>query len=143
VLPSDSLLSADITIDALIINPSSKHLTDFIDGNSNIKSHIVENSIRSAQDLETRDLYKLSFNLKQYDLPPIVHGFLLNDRYLFLGFCEIVNGKLMGGIMPYISISKNGLKDSIVTNHFFNLFNHWFSYYEKHEDTSTIIDLRK
>ena len=114
---------------SLIINPKSAYLKDLINGSSNISSTTINASIEAAKNLINHDAYRFSFELRQYDLPPIFHGFLVNEEHLFLGFTEIVNGKLIGGTKPYLHLCKQPDDTSEITAHYFNIFKDWFEYY--------------
>lgn len=117
-------------IKSLIINPESNHVKDLLNGRSDISAATINSSIEAAKSLDHyNDLYKFSFEIKQYDLPPIFHGFLVNDEHLFLGFTEIDNGKLLGGTKPYLHLCKKTKNNSEITLHYFNSYSHWFYYY--------------
>jgi len=119
-----------IEIKSLIINPDSEFIKNIVNGNSNISSEVIASSIKAAQSIEQlTDLYKFTFELRQYDLPPIYHGFILNDEHLFLGFTELENGKVIGGIKPYIHLKKDKDNYSDFTTHYFTFFKDWFYYY--------------
>jgi hypothetical protein len=113
----------------LVINPNSKYLNVLIDGNSDVTSENITASINSARHLNRHNLCRVGFELRQYDLPVIFHGFMVNDEHLFISFTEIIDNKLFGGSKPFIHLKKVGEPVSNITQHFFNFFNDWFDYY--------------
>src|SRR5690606_26583181 len=115
---------------SLIIDPESKYLKNFIDGQSNISSQIVSSSIIIGNNLKTHDdLDRFCLEIRQYELPPIFHGFILNDEHLFIGFTEIHNGKIIGGTKPYLYLWRDKNQDSELNAHFFRFYKDWFNYY--------------
>lgn len=117
---------------SLIINPDSNYLKDLVNGDSNISSEVIASSIKTAQDLgHLHDLTKFSLEIRQYDLPPIYHGFIINNEHLFLGFTELENGKLVGGIKPYIHLKIDSDSPTDFTVHYFTFFTDWFEFYWK------------
>ena len=130
IIHSNEFDNSKVEIKSLIINPESEYLKKFIDGKSNISSNIVAASINIANSFNGHeDLDRFSLELRQYDLPPIFHGFLLNNEHLFLGFTEIPEGKIVGGIKPYLHLWKEGKSTSEFNLHYFKFFSNWFNYY--------------
>jgi hypothetical protein len=125
---------------ALLIDTNSRYLKGLIDGKSDITSHSIKASINAAQRIESYDLYKVNIEIRQYKLPVIFHGFIINDEHLFISFTEIIEGNLFGGSKPYIHLKKEGEPVSNITQHFFNFFNDWFDYYWKSAKTIVTID---
>ena len=113
----------------LIINPDSDRIKPMIGKPGSITKDNVIRSIASYVELKNNDNLKkkdLSLQLKQYDLPPIFHGFLVNQTHLYLGFTEIVDNKISGGEFPYrLYTYKN---DCDLTKHYFKLFQTWFKH---------------
>jgi hypothetical protein len=126
---------------ALLINPASKYLNQLIDGESDVTSNSITASIAAARHLNRYNLCRVKFELKQYELPVIFHGFMINDEHLFISFTEIIDGKLFGGSKPFIHFKKNREPVSSITQHFFNFFNNWFDYYWN--DATSIVKLDK
>ena len=76
----------NLEIKSLIINPESIYIKHLIDGDSNISSQVVNSSISNAKDFEhNNNLYKFCFEIKQYELPPILHGFIVDEEALIFG----------------------------------------------------------
>lgn len=129
ILFSKELENVHFEMKTLIINPESPYIKNYINEASNISSSTIFSSIDTAKNLVHQELYKFKLEMREYDLPPILHGFLLNDEHLFIGFTEIINGKLLGGTKPYLHLSKKAGNISTVTSHYFSFFKHWFNYY--------------
>jgi hypothetical protein len=113
----------------LVIDPNSKYLNPLIDGKSDVTSESISTSIVAAKRLNRYNLCQVNFELRQYELPVIFHGFMINDEHLFISFTEIIDDKLYGGSKPFIHLKKVGEPVSGITQHFFNFFNNWFDYY--------------
>ena len=128
ILTSEKLKYVNLEMKALIINPESRYLKGLINGRSNISGATINSSIEAANNLINHNLHKFSFEMRKYDLPPIFHGFLLNDEHLFLGFTEIEGGKLVGGTKPYLYLNKKNENISDITLHYFSFFKNWFYY---------------
>lgn len=130
IIHSEEFDNIRVEIKSLIINPESEYLKKFIDGKSNISSNIIASSIAIANDLNKHeDLDRFCLEMRQYDLPPIFHGFLLNNEHLFVGFTEILEGKIIGGIKPYLHLWKDVKNTSEFNSHYFKFFKNWFDYY--------------
>lgn len=130
IIHSDEFDNIRVDVKSLIINPDSEYIKKFIDGKSNISSKIIASSISIANDFNNHDdLDRFCLELRQYDLPPIFHGFLLNDDHLFIGFTEIPEGKIVGGIKPYLHLWKDAKNTSEFNLHYFKFFKNWFDYY--------------
>jgi hypothetical protein len=140
IISSKKLENIRFEMKSLIIDPESVFLKELINERSNISSVTINASIEVAKNLVYQDLYKFSFELKQYDLPPILHGFLMNDEHLFLGFTEIINGKLFGGTRPYLHLCKQE-NMSDITSHYFSFFKSWFEYYWS--ISKEVVDVKK
>jgi hypothetical protein len=126
----------------LIINPESPYLKELIDNRSNISSDSIKFSIASAKKFaDNPDLNKFEFEMRQYDLPPIAHGFIINDTHVFLGFTEIKDGKLIGGIKPYIYLNKQQYESSQIALHYFTFFKSWFNCYWN--NSNTVVNVKK
>lgn len=125
ILTSSDLKNTSIDYKGLIINPESSCIIDFINGTSNVKKKFVETSLENADSINEMNISNVKIEIKSYHCLPIFYGFILNDKHLFLGFTEIVNGKIMGGTTPYIYLKFN--KTSKLNVHYFNMFNSWFN----------------
>lgn len=132
IIHSEEFDNIYIEINSLIINPDSHYIKEYIDGHSNIKSGIVTSSIDIGNSLHNHnDIDRFCLKIRQYDLPPIFHGFILNDEHLFLGFTEIHSNKIIGGTKPYLYLWRNENKESELNSHFFKFYTDWFDYYWK------------
>ncbi|MBS1514581.1 MAG: hypothetical protein JSS63_06095 [Bacteroidetes bacterium] len=120
-----------LEINSLIIDPDSEYTKNLLGDGSNIRAENIKTSIQIANNFNTTypDLIRFSLKMKKYKLPPIFHGFLLNDEHLFIGFTELKEGKIIGGIKPYIHLWNDGKTRSDFNSHYFNFFKNWFDYY--------------
>lgn len=124
----------------LLVDPKSPDINALINGHSNISEDAVNNSIKSALSInDIPDVNKLSFEMRQYQYLPIIHGLMINNEYLGLAFSQVENGKLLGGIYPYMFIKRDNT--SKFTKHCFDLFNGWFNFYWK--NSNEIINIAK
>lgn len=131
IINSPKLENVTFEMRALILNPKSEYMKAYIDGHSSISTSTITASIQSAKRLSQLDLYKFKFSLRQYNLPPIFHGFVLNDEHLFISFSEIFDNKIIGGTKPYLHLCKQDDNISEISMHYFNFFKNWFDYYWK------------
>jgi len=111
---------------ALIIDPESKLIDAMIDGKSDLRRLTVSSRLEEIKKLDFFKLSKVVVEIRSYSLPPVVHGFLLNNKHLFLSFTEIENGKLKGGTFPYVYMEFNF--SSRLNRHYFNMFKTWFEH---------------
>jgi hypothetical protein len=103
---------------------------------------VIAASIASGLDFNNHaELDRFSFEMRQYDLPPIFHGLLLNDSHLFLGFTEIHDGKIIGGTKPYLHLWHDDQKDSSLNSHYFRFYKDWFAYYW--ENSKEVVKVKK
>ncbi len=131
-----------LSFKSLIINPESPDLKGLIDGGSNISSESVNFSISSAKKLTNNErLNNFELQMRQYNLPPIIHGFIINNKHLFLGYTEIEGSKLMGGLKPYIYLNKQEHNSSLIALHYFACFRSWFDYYWN--ISTPVVDVKK
>jgi hypothetical protein len=139
VLTSNDLRNTSFDYKGLIINPESSCIKDFIDGTSNVKKKYVEYSLEIADSIKEMNISNIKIEIKSYQCLPIFYGFILNDKHLFLGFTEIIAGKIMGGTTPYIYLKFN--KTSKLNVHYFNMFNSWFDKFWG--SSNTILNITK
>jgi hypothetical protein len=138
-----SIKSKNLVCDlkSLLVNPESIYLKELIDGDSDLLSSTVLSSIEMAKNLTILDdSWKFKLELRQYDLPVIFYGFMLNKEHLFIGFTEIHKGKIKGGITPYIYLNRKVDNDSKFTEHCFRFYNDWFEYYWRNSKKIVSID---
>ncbi len=113
----------------LIVDIESTALRKLIDGDSNIKTHYAKHAILKMKELISKpecNKKDIDLKLRSYSAPPVMHGFMINKKHLFLGFTEIKNHKLYGGGFPYQYYKFQKSSDSNV--HCFQVFNSWFDY---------------
>ena len=110
----------------LLINPSSNMIRYMIDEESDLKSVTVASRTEEIKKLDVANLSKMEVELRQYDSPPVIHGFLINEKFLFLSFTEIQKNKIKGGSFPYTFMEYN--HSSKLNCHYFNMFKTWFEY---------------
>ncbi len=116
----------------LIINPESELIKPLINGKSNIQKEFVISSYKRLQLFKEEFKQKnIQLEVRSYDFPSSVHGIMINDKYLFLGFTEITDGKLFGADRPYIYLKYD--QNISATRHYFTLYNNWFDYYWNYE----------
>ncbi len=121
---------ATVSFQCLILNPESPYLKPLIDGDSNVASDSVTFSIGSAKKFaDSKTLSRFSLEMRQYDMPPVAHGFIINDTHVFLSFTEVKDGKLIGGIKPYIYLNKQQSDSSSIALNYFTFFKSWFDAY--------------
>lgn len=131
-----------IDVRSLIINPDSEYIKAYIDGKSNISSNTISSSITIGKDFANHeDLDRFSLEMRQYDLPPVFHGFLINEEHLFLGFTEISTDKIVGGNKPYLYLWRSGNSDSELNTHYFKFYKDWFNYYW--QISKVVVNVRK
>ncbi len=110
----------------LIVNPDYEKLFPLINDPSNVRASYVNSSLEQAKSISNYPRKKLQIEIKSYSNLPHYHGFIINETHLFIGFTQIVNGKIMGGNYPYLYIRKD--KTSKWNQHLFNMFISWFNY---------------
>lgn len=122
----------------LVINPRSELIENLIGDGSNLQAMFVDNALRQLE------LFKHTFSqnknisaeLSQYDVPLTIHGVMLNDEHLMLGFTELSRDtsvfppifKMHGSAKPYIYMKND--KNVEATKHYFAFFKEWFEYYD-------------
>lgn len=111
---------------ALVIDPNSELIKDMIDGKSDLNKLTVNSRLEEIKKLDFFKLSKVDVEIRSYKLPPVIHGFLLNNKHLFLSFTEIDSGKLKGGSFPYVYMEFN--HSSRLNKHYFNMFKTWFEH---------------
>ncbi len=127
ILPDECFSKVFIEYKALIINPDSDNIKSLIDGESDLKSITVKSRLEEIKKLNFLNIEQVNIEVKSYDIPPVFHGFILNDKHLFLSYTEIINGKLRGGLFPYIYMELDNT--SKLNSHYFNMYKSWFSHF--------------
>lgn len=129
-ITTKELNNVEIKIKSLIINPNSENIKNLLGAPGNIRSSTVLSSIDTANEFNNlENLLNFSLQIRQYNLPPIFHGFLLNKEHLFIGFTELHGGKIEGGKKPYLHLWKDGKTKSDFNLHYFQFFKDWFDYF--------------
>ncbi|AXG71473.1 hypothetical protein KORDIASMS9_03730 [Kordia sp. SMS9] len=127
IIASKKNLIVEIKLKTLIIDDNSEFIKSIINGKSNIQSSVLHASMDIAQKIIQENYHNFTLEIKKYSSPPLIHGFIINNEHLFLGFTEIVNKKLHGGVFPYLYLKKDNSSD--LNKHYFNFFKSWFDYY--------------
>ncbi len=131
----------DIYIDfkCMLINPDLNIIRPLINGHSDISKDAIHNSIKNALAIgDIPNIDRLTFEMRQYSLLPIVHGFMVDDEFIGIAFTEIENKKLYGGIYQYIHGTKNA--ESRFMKHLFGIFSSWFDFYWGNSKLITLIN---
>lgn len=123
---NNKLSKTEINYQGLIINPDSDLINSMINAESDLRSKTVESKLEEIRKLDGTNSSKLHVELRQYDIPPVIHGFLINNKYLFLSFTEVESNKIKGGSFPYTFMEYN--HSSKLNCHYFNMFKTWFSH---------------
>lgn len=141
-IDSGEFAGVDASFKCLLINTESPYIGGLIDKGSNVFSNNVNSSINSAKQIEdNNELADFELEIRQYDFPPVIHGFMINDIHLFLGFTEIINGKLKGGTKPYLYLNKQEHFSSKITIHYYTCFKTWFNHYWS--ISKTVVNVKK
>ncbi|WP_216209195.1 hypothetical protein [Amycolatopsis aidingensis] len=116
----------------LLVDTDAELIGPIIDGGSSIHSGtaaaVVEKVNNQIAENETLlEQRNISIEIRSYDLPPTVHGFLIGDSHLYLGFTEFSHGKLHGGEFAYYYLRHR--KSDEMTAHLFRMYRSWFAYY--------------
>jgi hypothetical protein len=119
----------DVTYRGLVIDADADHIKEFIGDKGTIQRESVKNSLHILDGFaqhEQNNLRrrKVTIAIQAYSVAPIIHGFLLNHRYLFLGFTEVKNGVVDVAKVPYVCIERSGENNSGL----FNVYESWFRY---------------
>lgn len=78
---------------------------------------------KNKETLQERKVY---IEVNKYDYIPTIHGFIVNDKHLFISFCIWDNNILTGADMPY-QYFKRDPEDTLSLRYFY-LFNNWFNH---------------
>jgi len=124
----------DISYQGLIVDGASERIQQIIDGESSIHSGTASAVIEKVNNqLDGKSLVlarrHVSIEIRRYAIPPVVHGFLVGDSHLYLGFTEFSNGKLQGGQFPYLYVRAD--ESDAMSSHLFRVYRSWFDYYWK------------
>lgn len=116
----------------LLVDAGSDLIGPIIDGTSSIHSGtavaVVEKvNNQLAENEAMLEQRNITIEIRSYDLPPTIHGFLVGETHLYLGFTEFSHGKLHGGEFAYYHLRHR--KSDEMTAHLFRMYRSWFDYY--------------
>lgn len=119
----------------MLINGNSEHIRPIVDGGSSIHTGTAAAVVEKignqvAENAGFLQRSNISIEIRSYDLPPVLHGFLVDDRHLYLGFTEFAQGKLHGGEFGYLYL--DGKHTDPMTAHLFRVYRSWFEHLWKH-----------
>ena len=126
VLKNKNLLGVEIHYEGLIIDKHSESIKCLIDGKSDIKSEVAGIRLQELKNFNFKRYEHVKVDVRNYTFPSTIHGFMINENYLFLSFTEIKNNKMFGGWFPYVYIKYNDT--SKLNSHFMGMFKSWFDY---------------
>jgi hypothetical protein len=130
-LATDHIVRANIAIKVLMIDVGSEVIKQIVGGpKSNVSIKTAEASREKIAELADNAAFTgrgISIELRSYAAAPFFHGYLVGDKYLFLGFTEIRYGKLQGSNYPYMHLTFDG--GSAHVKHYFRVFDQWFDFY--------------
>lgn len=110
----------------LIVNTKNPQIEVLVNGSSNILDQDVNYSIGKIPLIAKKISGRGSIELRFYDYVPVIHGFVVNNQHFFIGFTEVRNGKLQGGVFPYIYCKRN--EGGSFNSHICDMFSSWVSY---------------
>ncbi len=72
-----------ISYSGLIVNPESSFIKPLINGVSNVKTEYVNSAFVKIAEYKERYNHdaNIFLEIKKYDLPPVIHGMLINNRH--------------------------------------------------------------
>ncbi|HZY80951.1 MAG TPA: hypothetical protein VFE50_15620 [Cyclobacteriaceae bacterium] len=120
------LKNVQLEYKALIVNPQSPMINRMIDGDSDISTATVTSRLEEIKRMAKQNLPNTKIEIRSYDLPPVIHGFVINNKHLFISFTEVSNEKLKGGTFPYCYMEFDHTSD--LNRHYFNMYRTWFDY---------------
>lgn len=126
-IQDDRYKDIHLTFRLMLINPNVGHIKPYIDGDSNISTEAISNTIKRVQSINTHGIDRISLEIYQYQYLPIIHGYLVDKQFIGLAFTQIGNGKLYGGRYPYICCKRDN--QSKFKEHLFGIYESWFEYY--------------
>ncbi|MGL1957538.1 MAG: hypothetical protein OCD00_09510 [Colwellia sp.] len=126
----DQSKSRDIVYRGLIIDPESSVIKSSCGGGSNLCQETAQAAIQTLNKINEATEYSLSIDLNSYDALPVMHGFLIDDEHLIMGFTHFSNGGLVGGSSPYIYVKRD--RSSPFKESLFVTYKSWFDYWLKH-----------
>ncbi|MGW4525476.1 hypothetical protein [Amycolatopsis sp. NPDC004378] len=119
----------------MLIDGTAERIRPIVDGGSSIHTGTAAAVVEKvgnqiAENAAFLRRSNISIEIRSYDLPPVLHGFLVDDRHLYLGFTEFAQGKLHGGEFGYLYFDSKGADP--MTAHLFRVYRSWFEHHWKH-----------
>jgi hypothetical protein len=119
----------------MLINRDSELIRPIVDGGSSIHTGTAAAVVEKVGNQITENAAflrrsNISIEIRSYDLPPVLHGFLVDDRHLYLGFTEFAQGKLHGGEFGYLYLDRKHADP--MAAHLFRVYRSWFEHHWKH-----------
>ncbi|WP_428912153.1 hypothetical protein [Niallia sp. Krafla_26] len=120
----------NITYKGLLINPLSEKINQYCDvyispsTASQVMKKLNTTIKKNKEYLVDRNI---QIEFKTYDDLPIIHGFSINNRYLFFSLTSFEDGELTGGFGGY-GYYESG-KSGKTFEYFLESFKNWFDYY--------------
>ncbi len=124
---NSKLMKRDVEYRGLIISPDSEDIKKICNGDSNLCQNTAKKSIEYLRKIKLKSNTNISIELYSYDKPPIIHGFLIDDEYLIIGFTHFESGGLVGGATPYLYIERD--KNSQFKEDLFTTYKTWFHFW--------------
>lgn len=114
----------------LIIDPENDRVKQVTNASSNLDIEVasrVINSMKNPSQQISENLRNSDIKITKYPDIPIMHGFLIDDEHLFLGFSHFEQGGLVGGNTPYIYVQRD-IKSEF-KKELFSMYSTWFDHY--------------
>ena len=110
----------------LIICPDSEAIKLVCKSTGNLCQQTAKDAINFVESQIKSQSVNFDIDLVCYETPPVIHGFLINDEHLFIGFTRFEGGALCGGDSPYLYINRSNtskFKESLIKT-----YKTWFEY---------------
>ncbi|MFK0246251.1 hypothetical protein ACIQUM_16235 [Amycolatopsis azurea] len=116
----------------MLIDGEAERIRPIVDGGSSIHTGTAAAVVEKvgnqiAENANFLERNNISIEIRSYDLPPVLHGFLVDNRHLYIGFTEFSHGKLHGGEFSYLYLDRK--KTDPMTAHLFRVYRSWFDYH--------------
>ncbi|MCI5162146.1 MAG: hypothetical protein D3917_09025 [Candidatus Electrothrix sp. AX5] len=118
----------NIIYNALVIDGSSDIINEYVGAGGHINPDIKA-TLSKLNGFVDRDCNKLNarnvkIEIRAYHLPPVIHGFLVNDDNLYFSLTDIHNNRVDIVALPYLYLQKNSERN----NRLFRVYQSWFDY---------------
>lgn len=81
---------------------------------------------RNSRNLTSR---KIRFECRAYSALPFLHGFMIDQKQLFISFCAVRDGRLVGAPNPYLFFERpSTVAEDVGAGHLFEVFDTWFEF---------------